>query len=212
MKKTAFSFFVFALFLFVFVTSIYATSGCCSWHGGVAGCDTSVGRQICNDGTYSPTCTCSYIPHVATPTPINIPTSIKGIVTFDYDSSTKSYTVRYDWDDWSESNGWSIGLSKYFGTDPGPIADTTESKWIFKGVSSGDKYINLKAYVAGHWSNITSKSIHVPVIPSATSKPTPTNKPIVQPKESKPTPKPVKQESTTNKAKKKSLWELVFGF
>ena len=31
-------------------------SGCCSWHGGVAGC--SGGRQVCNDGTYSPSCTC----------------------------------------------------------------------------------------------------------------------------------------------------------
>ena len=32
-------------------------SGCCSWHGGVAGCGIN-GRVNCNDGTYSPTCTC----------------------------------------------------------------------------------------------------------------------------------------------------------
>lgn len=31
-------------------------SGCCSWHGGVCGC--SGGRQVCCDGTLSPTCTC----------------------------------------------------------------------------------------------------------------------------------------------------------
>lgn len=30
--------------------------GCCSWHGGVSGC--SNGRVTCNDGTYSPSCTC----------------------------------------------------------------------------------------------------------------------------------------------------------
>lgn len=30
--------------------------GCCSWHGGVSGC--SNGRIVCNDGTYSPSCTC----------------------------------------------------------------------------------------------------------------------------------------------------------
>lgn len=30
--------------------------GCCSWHGGVSGC--SGGRVTCNDGTYSPSCTC----------------------------------------------------------------------------------------------------------------------------------------------------------
>jgi len=32
-------------------------SGCCSWHGGVAGCSGS--SVVCNDGTYSPTCTCA---------------------------------------------------------------------------------------------------------------------------------------------------------
>ena len=31
--------------------------GCCSWHGGVAGC--SSGRIVCSDGTYSPSCTCN---------------------------------------------------------------------------------------------------------------------------------------------------------
>lgn len=31
--------------------------GCCSWHGGVAGCDAR-GRVTCNDGTTSPTCRC----------------------------------------------------------------------------------------------------------------------------------------------------------
>lgn len=30
--------------------------GCCSWHGGVSGC--SNGRIVCNDGSYSPSCTC----------------------------------------------------------------------------------------------------------------------------------------------------------
>jgi hypothetical protein len=35
-----------------------ARSGCCSHHGGVAGCDTATGHQECNDGTDSPTCGC----------------------------------------------------------------------------------------------------------------------------------------------------------
>jgi len=46
---------VLSLFLF---GNAYARKGCCSWHGGVASCDSSVGRLICNDGTYSPSCTC----------------------------------------------------------------------------------------------------------------------------------------------------------
>ena len=34
-----------------------ARSGCCSWHQGVCGC--SGGRQVCCDGSYSPSCTCN---------------------------------------------------------------------------------------------------------------------------------------------------------
>ncbi len=54
------------VFLIIFIMIItftisntpYAKRGCCSWHGGVASCDTNLGRQICRDGTYSPSCTC----------------------------------------------------------------------------------------------------------------------------------------------------------
>jgi hypothetical protein len=34
-------------------------SGCCSWHGGVYGCNEQLDRIICCDGTLSPSCTCS---------------------------------------------------------------------------------------------------------------------------------------------------------
>lgn len=37
---------------------INAQRGCCSHHGGVSGC-SSGGKQICNDGSLSPTCTCT---------------------------------------------------------------------------------------------------------------------------------------------------------
>ena len=37
---------------------VSATRGCCSHHGGVSGCSNS-GRQVCNDGTLSPSCTCT---------------------------------------------------------------------------------------------------------------------------------------------------------
>ena len=35
-----------------------AQRGCCSHHGGVVGCSSS-GKQICADGTLSPSCTCT---------------------------------------------------------------------------------------------------------------------------------------------------------
>ena len=39
--------------------SVDAQKGCCSHHGGVSGGCSSSGKQICNDGTLSPTCTCT---------------------------------------------------------------------------------------------------------------------------------------------------------
>ncbi|UFH60474.1 hypothetical protein [Sulfurovum mangrovi] len=44
-----------------------AKRGCCSHHGGVCGCNDS-GRQVCCDGTLSPTCTCNH----STPLPEQI--------------------------------------------------------------------------------------------------------------------------------------------
>ncbi len=54
MKKVLF---IFSLFILL-TDSVYAQRGCCSHHGGVAGCN-SYGRQVCNDGTLSPSCGCS---------------------------------------------------------------------------------------------------------------------------------------------------------
>lgn len=45
----------------VILNTCNAQSGCCSWHGGVSGCDYDTGRQVCNDNTYSPSCGCSII-------------------------------------------------------------------------------------------------------------------------------------------------------
>lgn len=44
--------------LLILNNTVYAKSGCCSWHKGVSGCGSN-GRIICNDGTYSPSCTCT---------------------------------------------------------------------------------------------------------------------------------------------------------
>lgn len=38
------------------VPDIVERSGCCSWHGGVCGCDS--GRAVCCDGMLSPSCGC----------------------------------------------------------------------------------------------------------------------------------------------------------
>ena len=40
------------------MSTVNAQRGCCSHHGGVSGCSSN-GRQICKDGTLSPSCTCT---------------------------------------------------------------------------------------------------------------------------------------------------------
>lgn len=51
--------FIILLFVisFLFMPNVYARSGCCSWHGGVSGSCRN-GKQVCNDGSTSPSCTC----------------------------------------------------------------------------------------------------------------------------------------------------------
>jgi len=49
---------LFVVLLAFFVPSFsFAKKWCCSWHWWVAYC-ASNGRYVCNDGTYSPSCTC----------------------------------------------------------------------------------------------------------------------------------------------------------
>jgi hypothetical protein len=52
----------FFFFILSFPSESFATRGCCSWHGGVSYCDSSAGRYVCNDGTYSTSCGCTYSP------------------------------------------------------------------------------------------------------------------------------------------------------
>ena len=77
--------FVFLIIMLIFPVTANAQRGCCSHHGGVAGCSEN-GRQVCRDGTLSPSCTC-------TPT-----------VTYIYgctDSSAKNYNSRANKDNGS---------------------------------------------------------------------------------------------------------------
>ena len=49
--------FIIMLIFSINMSKTYASQGCCSWYGGISHCGSN-GRYICNDGTYSPSCTC----------------------------------------------------------------------------------------------------------------------------------------------------------
>lgn len=52
------SFIIFAFILCTPLVVVNAGRGCCSYHGGQDYCDTTVGKWVCKDGTYSPSCKC----------------------------------------------------------------------------------------------------------------------------------------------------------
>ena len=203
MRVKILSFLLLASFLLL-SGNVYARSGCCSSHSGVCGCG------CCDGSSLSSTCV-PYYPWCNSPTPqptpIVIPTSLNGSTSYNYNNSTKSYDVTFDWDYWSPSSGWSIGISQYAGADPGPNMDTTTSAWTFKNVSPGRKFVNMKALVNGYWSGVSYWTIDIPPYPTST--PTPTITPIpTQTPTSIPTNIPkitkeiVQQKTTINK----SLW------
>lgn len=179
-----------AIAVFAVSTSfVSATRGCCSWHGGVSYCDSSVGTLVCNDGTYSPSCGCQInIQPTSTPTPIQL--QIYGNANATLNKKTNTYSVSADWDDVDGSKGFSVGLSQIAGADPGPAVDTYASHWTFQNVKSGKWYVNVKSKQTGIWSNIVYWSVTVPKVAGnikgakVTAKPTtilwkPTNTPMI---------------------------------
>ncbi len=198
------------LFLFAFISApVFARSGCCSWHGGVAGCDSATGIQVCNDGTYSPSCTCYYAPNIPIPTPIIIPSYIQGSSTVKYNDFTKSYDVTFEWNNWIESSGWSLGISQYSGADPGPNVDAINSPWTFKNIYPGRRYINTKAVVDGYWSRVSYWTVDVPLLPTSTPIPTITLTPTATPIPIATIPSALKQEAKTKTTRGFNLWELI---
>ena len=171
-NKKALSILTIVLLLLLLVFSspkVEATSGCCSWHGGVCGCDTSIGREICCDGSYSPSCTCSYIPHTY-PTLPPRPTfpDIKAQWKF-YANKNRTWTIKMKALD-NNPTMYSAVISKCAGCNPGPLVDFYSSNFTFNNVAPGRWYVNVKKKVNDYWSNTVYWTINVP----AWREPTPT--------------------------------------
>ncbi|MCM8787531.1 MAG: hypothetical protein NC935_05700 [Candidatus Omnitrophica bacterium] len=168
-KKYLFSIILFLFFLLISSISVYATRGCCSWHGGVCGCDTSVGRQICCDGTYSPSCTCAYIPQNYNPPPKpQFPPEIKARWYF-YANEDGTWNIEMEVLD-NNPTKYSAVISKCAGCDPGPLVDFFSNKFYFNNIKPGKWYVNVKKEINEYWSNVVYWTIDVP----EWQKPTPT--------------------------------------
>lgn len=69
--------------------------------------------------------------------------------------------LHFDWDR-PDGRGYSITLNKTAGANPGPLADTTKSKYIFRDITPGKWYINVKEMMNGQWSQIAYWEVDVP--------------------------------------------------
>lgn len=154
-------FFVLLIF-FVFPKFILAQQGCCSHHGGVAGCSAS-GRKICMDGSLSPSCTCgssySYTYTPSAPSPVS-----NGKWTYNISSQNScNYDVSMTWDEPLGATQYSISMTKVAGSDPGPYSDTKVNSYTFHNYESGVWYINIKSG-NGNWSKVMYWKLDLPKI------------------------------------------------
>lgn len=191
LRRLASIIFLVLTFLIISASAVLARSGCCSWHGGVSHC-ASNGRYVCNDGTYSPTCTCGAPTYTYTPpAPPDIPSDTNGKWQLK-ENSSGGVDLYFDWDR-PNSKSYSISLNSYAGANPGPLSDTLQSEFTFKDVKPGKRYINLKENMNGQWSKIVYWEVDIPenyrqiAMPMAT--PTPRSKP-------KSTPQPIANNSS----------------
>jgi hypothetical protein len=169
--------------MFAFIGSVlianpvYAERGCCSWHGGVSHCDSSVGRYVCSDGSYSPTCGCYYAPPAKPkPTPVQVSGATSATYSF-MPQDQETFTATLDLDD-ANPTSYSVQLSKTAGADPGPKSDYSSPMFTFTDVTPGRWYVNVKKAVNGYWSSVYYYTVDVPTMADylaahPTSEPTP---------------------------------------
>lgn len=123
-KKVKYIIFTLAL-LIIIPMKINAGRGCCSGHGGEAGC-TSSGRSICADGTISPSCTCT-------------PSVIYGCT----DRNAKNYNSNANTNDGS-CTYYTYGCTDSNAKNYNPNADKSDNSCIY--YKKGCTDINAKNY------------------------------------------------------------------
>lgn len=152
MKKIVATGIFFALALIWLPQQILAQQGCCSWHGGIDYCDTSTGRYVCNDGEYSPSCTCLYIPPTPKPTPppvimppvCKLPGEVYPTGLAKPNSNTFKWDLEITWQAVEGATGYSITSDTNPYSDPGPLSDTTTTSYTFSNLDSGIRYVHIK--------------------------------------------------------------------
>lgn len=147
--------FPFLFFLLIFLPkNIEAHSGRTD-SSGCHNCYTSecYGEYHCHNGgsDVAPEPIC-YVPGVVTTGTVNVT------------QNGCTHNISINWPKNTDSNQFSISLSKSAGANPGPIADTYTESYVFTNVESGRWYINLKSGNSCGWNRTSYWTVDVPKI------------------------------------------------
>jgi len=171
-----------------------------------SGRTNSSGCHNCNVGSCAGTYHChngGYVPPVyVAPAPVIPENPIKSARwDFIQTETNPYYNILFKWEE-NVSRYYSITIEKIPGADPGPNYDTTETSYLFKNITPGKWYVNMKASVDNSWSKILYWTIDVPSWIEPTPTPTPTDTPI---------PTLFIDTPTSNKSFFSSFFEWIFG-
>lgn len=151
------------IFTFVSVPRASAHSGRTDAFGGhncyVGAC---AGTYHHHNGGYSSGYSAPAYTPPASPTPIPAILSVQATMANDYNSITKEFSIKFDWTDVLNSQGYSVSISKFPGSNPGPIIDTFNSVWRFNHLKTGKWYLNLKSKDSYFWSQVVSWPVDLP--------------------------------------------------
>lgn len=152
------------LFIISWPTFSDARSGCCSYHGGVCGCECCDGSSLSSTcAPYYPECNDDsddeyFVPATRIKIPPTNPISnsnakLEYIVSKTGDNT---FSVNFDWyySNETDDKEWSVRLSKK-SEDPGPLVDTNRSKIVFSDIKPGTYVLSLKSKVLGEWSGVS---------------------------------------------------------
>jgi hypothetical protein len=97
-----------------------------------------------------------YVPPTATPTPIPLELNVRA--TYELNPSTCTYTIRANWDEPLSYDQYSVSAVKTTSQEcqnPGPIADTSETEYLFPGLRSGSYLVNVRPKNSLEWNYYT---------------------------------------------------------
>lgn len=151
---------IWVLLLFIFTTPAYAHSGRTN-SSGCHNCYTGAcaGTYHCHGGG-SNGYNSGYTAPVYTPPkprPLNPTTGSANFSTSG--QNWCNHDISMTWDGATGATGYSVGISKTAGADPGPIADTTNSYYTFENITPGKWYVNVKS-ISSTWGTSANQVVY----------------------------------------------------